>query len=171
MIFENFKNLDNDRMIKSVIGISRARFDQLATDFTAAFQALQADRLQKKEIKRLPAGGSKGVFDDDEKRLFFLLFYLKTYPTFDVLGFHFNLSAGHAHDYVKEFMPILERALKARGLYPERVFESVNQFRQAIDKYNEIYLDGVEIPCTRPQDQEAQSERYSGKKSATLSNH
>jgi hypothetical protein len=94
---------------------------------------------------------------------------LKNYPTFDVLGFHFNLSAGHAHDYVKEFMPILERTLKARHVYPERIFETVNQFRQAIDKYNEIYLDGVEIPCVRPHDKEEQSERYSGKKSAILS--
>lgn len=166
MIFEKFKNLDNDRMIKAAIGMSRAKFDQLAIDFTTAFQEHQADRLQKKEIKRLPAGGSKGVFANDEKRLFFLLFYLKTYPTFDVLGFHFDLSAGHAHDYVKEFMPILKRALEARNAYPKRAFETVEQFNQAIEKYSETYLDGTEIPCVRPQDKEEQTERYSGKKNA-----
>jgi len=43
--------------------------------------------------------------------LFFVLFYLKTYPTFDVLGFHFGLSARHAHDHVEFLMRILERAL------------------------------------------------------------
>lgn len=168
MIFEKFKNLDNDRMIKATIGMSRAKFDQLAKDFTSAFQEHQANRLQQKEIKRLPSGGLKGVFDSDEKRLFFMLFYLKTYPTFDVLGFHFELSAGHAHDYIQEFMPILERALKTRHAYPERTFESAKDFRQAIEKYNEIYMDGAEIPCIRPQDKQEQEERYSGKKNAIL---
>lgn len=168
MIFEKFKNLDNDRMIKATIGMSRTKFDQLVTDFTAAFQAHQADRLQRKEIKRLPSGGLKGVLDSDEKRLFFLLFYLKTYPTFDVLGFHFDLSAGHAHDYIQEFMPILKRALQARNVYPERTFETVEQFKQAIEKYNEIYIDGAEISCVRPHDKEEQKERYSGKKNAIL---
>jgi len=108
------------------------------------------------------------VLDSDEKRLFFLLFYLKTYPTFDVLGFHFDLSAGHAHDYIQEFMPILERALKARNVYPERTFETVEQFKQAIEKYSEIYMDGAEISCVRPHDKEKQKERYSGKKNAIL---
>jgi hypothetical protein len=164
MIFEKFKSLNNDRMIKATIGMSRERFDQLAIDFTVAFQEHKVDRLRKKEIKRLPAGGLNGVFDSDEKRLFFILFYLKTYPTFDVLGFHFDLSAGHAHDYIKEFMPILKRTLEARNLYPKRAFETIDQFKQAIEKYNETYLDGVEISCVRPQDKEEQSERYSGKK-------
>lgn len=93
---------------------------------------------------------------------------MKTYPTFDVLGFHFDLSAGHAHDYVKEFMPILKQALEARDAYPKRAFETVDQLKQAIEKYSEIYLDGTEISCVRPQDKEEQTERYSGKKSATL---
>lgn len=75
MLFENFKNLDNDRMIKAVIGMSRAKFDQLATDFATAFQEHQVDRLRKKEIKRLPSGGSKGVFNSDEKRLFFFFLF------------------------------------------------------------------------------------------------
>ncbi|SDY43537.1 hypothetical protein SAMN05421644_1665, partial [Allochromatium warmingii] len=56
MIFEKFKNIDNDRTIKATIGMSRAKFDQLVTDFTAAFQAHQVERLQRKEIKRLPSG-------------------------------------------------------------------------------------------------------------------
>jgi hypothetical protein len=110
----------------------------------------------------------KGVFDSDEKRLFFLLFYLKTYPTFDVLGFHFDLSAGHAHDYIQEFMPILERALKARNVYPERTFESVKDFRQAIEKYDEIYMDGAEISCIRPKINKSKKSAIVAKKNAIL---
>ncbi|CAD7856943.1 MAG: hypothetical protein, partial [Olavius algarvensis Gamma 1 endosymbiont] len=33
------------------------------------------------------------------------------YPTFDVLGFLFSLSAGHAHEYVVFFLRVLKRAL------------------------------------------------------------
>lgn len=46
MIFEKFKTLDNDRMIKATIGMSRVKFDQLAKDFTSAFQEHQANQLE-----------------------------------------------------------------------------------------------------------------------------
>lgn len=166
MIFEKFKRLETDRTIKAMVGMSREKFNQLAILFAGAYPAIQQERLQQKVIKRLPAGGSHGVFDSDEKRLFFILFYLKTYPTFDVLGFHFDLSAGHAHDYVKEFMPVLRRALEQVEAFPERSFETVKQFQQAIDKYNSIVIDGVEMTCVRPRDEVTQADRYSGKKSA-----
>lgn len=164
MIFDKFENLTIDRTVKAMIGMSRAQFDALVPLFTKARQAIQEEKLQKGEIKRLPAGGSQRVFDSDEKRLFFTLFYLKTYPTFDVLGFLFDLSAGHAHDYLSQFFTILQQALKHAGDAPIRKFESVNDFKQAIDKYEEIFIDGSEVPCQRPQDPEEQKNRYSGKK-------
>ena len=166
MIFEKFKQLTTDRTVKAMIGMSRDKFDRLVVDYAQAFRELQLERVQTKEIKRLPAGGGKSVFNNHEKRLFFLLFYLKTYPTFDVLGFHFGLSAGHAHDYVAAFMPVLQRALDALEAFPQRTFETVEDFQQAIEKYSEIAVDGVEMSCVRPRDAEQPSARYSGKKSA-----
>lgn len=166
MIFKKFLQLKTDRTIAAMIGMSRSKFDQLSPLFSNADQEIQRERLQRKNIKRLPAGGHRSVFESDQKRLFFILYYLKTYPTFDVLGFHFDLSAGHAHDYVDEFTPILTRALERAKAFPVRTFDTANDFQQAVDKYNEVSIDGVEIPTVRPSNKTEQTERYSGKKSA-----
>ena len=100
MVYEQFKQLDavkHDRTIKSLIGVSRTHFDTLARAFAVAYDTVQLERLQQGEIKQVPSGGPKGSLDTFDKKLFFLLYDLKTYPVFDVLGFHFGLSGGHAH--------------------------------------------------------------------------
>ena len=125
MIYENFKNATTDRTVKSLIGMSREKFDLLVPHFSSAYREIQEEQRQNKEIMRLPAGGKKGVFSSHEERLFFVLFYLKTYPTFDVLGFHFGLSAGHAHDYIKFFTRVLNRALSNLEMLPAQEIESL----------------------------------------------
>ena len=167
VIYENFKNLATDRTIRAVIGMNREKFDALVPYFSAAHQQIQEERYKNKEIKRLPTGGKQSVFSSDDERLFFVLFYLKTYPTFDVLGFHFGLSAGHAHDYAEFFMRILKRALIDMDMLPKETIENPEELSQLIDKYGDIIIDGVETPCVRPQDEERQKDRYSGKKNAT----
>ena len=167
MIFQQFKQLQVDRMVKALIGMGRDKFDHLAGLFAESYDEIQQERLQKKTLKQLPVGGHPGVFESHEHRLFFLLFYLKTYPTFDVLGFHFGLSAGHAHDAVQVLAPVLQRALERNNHFPKRTLESLDDLKQVVDHYDEIILDGVEIPCVRPQQEPAQTERYSGKKKDT----
>lgn len=164
MIFEKFKKINIDRTTKAMIGISRKKFDELVPFFTASYHAIQEERLKNKEIKRLPKGGIQGSLDTHEKQLFFVLFYLKTYPTFDVLGFHFDLSAGHAHDAIKTYMHILQKSLESLNASPERAFENVSDLTQAIEKYDQIIIDGLEAPCVRPRDKDCQKDRYSGKK-------
>ena len=116
-------------------------------------------RYQNKEIKRLPKGGKPGVFSSHEERLFFVLYYLKTCPTFDVLGFHFGLSAGQAHDYVELFLHVLERALTDLGQLPEVTLETPEDLSQLVDQYNDIIIDGVEMAYVRPHDEAHQKER------------
>lgn len=168
-IFEQFKCLKVDRTVKAIIGMSREKFDKLALVFAKSYDETQQERLKNQEIKKIRSGGLQGVFKNHEERLFFLLYYLKTYPTFDNLGFHFDLSPGHAHDYIKAYMPILERALINLNVFPNRNFETIQDFKQVIENLDEIIVDGVEVPCVRPSDKATQEARYSGKKNATRS--
>jgi hypothetical protein len=89
--------------------------------------------LQNKEIKKLPWGGRDLVMDTPEKQLFFTLFYLKTYLTFDVLGFHFGLSAGHARDYLVFFLRVLNLSLATLKTLPVRHLDHVENLDQATD--------------------------------------
>jgi len=167
MAYERFKKLNgkkHDRMIKSLIGMNLSKFNILVAAFAVAYDAIHLERCQQGEIKQVPSGGPKGNLDSLEKKLFFLLFYLKTYPTFDVLGFHFGLSSGHAHNHVENLMPVLLRSLSDLGVLPARSPGTPEEFLQLVEKYGDILIDGMECACVRPQDEELQKARYSGKK-------
>lgn len=74
MIFDQFKNLTVDRMVRATIGMSREKFDQLVPVFAQSGRAIEEQRLSDKEIRCLRKGGPQGVLDSPEKRLFFVLF-------------------------------------------------------------------------------------------------
>lgn len=172
MAYERFIKLDaekHDRVIKSLIGMSRPKFDILSAAFASAYDSLQTERLQRGEISQVPSGGPKGKLDTFDKKLFFILYYLKTYPTFDVLGFHFGLSSGHAHNHVEALLPVLRRSLSDLGVLPARSPGTPEAFAQLVEHYGDIAIDGLECPCVRPQEEALQKARYSGKKNATRS--
>jgi hypothetical protein len=164
MIYEEFEKLDSDRTINAVIGMNKEKFDELVIAFEKASIDLQEERLKNGEIKRIQSGGNKGFLDTFRKQLFFILFYLKTYVTFDVLGFHFGLSGGNAHDHVKQLLPVLERSLAILNMLPSRPPQSPEEFIQLIEKLDDIVIDCTECACVRPQDEEQQKAKYSGKK-------
>ena len=170
MSYEQFIKLDavkHNRLIKSLVGMNRAHFDTLVPAFAIAYDRVQLERLQRGDIKQVPSGGSKGYLDTFDKKLFFLLYYLKNYPVFDVLGFHFGLSGGHAHTHVEALLPVLQRALWDLGVLPARSPGTPEEFTQLVEQYGDIAIDGMECACVRPQDEELQKARYSGKKNAT----
>lgn len=172
MMYEKFDKLTDEkhgRIIKSVIGINREKFDELAESFKKSYDTLQEERLLQGEIKQVPSGGPKGCLGTPEKKLFFILYYLKTYPTFDVLGFHFGFSSGHAHDHVENLLPILLRSLSELGVLPERTPGTPDEFTQLVEKYGSIAIDGLECACVRPQDETLRDARYSGKKNTSRS--
>lgn len=164
MTCEKFLELKNDRMIRALIGIDRKQFDDLVPQYKIAHQEIQIERIKNGEITRLPRGGKRGQLDSYEKQLFFILYYLKTYPTCDVLGFHFDLSAGHANDKVIFCMNILKRALKNLNVLPIQEPNNDNNFNNLIAKEEKILIDVTECSCVRPQNKIEQKDRYSGKK-------
>ena len=53
---------------------------------------------------------------------------------------------------------------RSMDMLPKETIENPEELSQLIDKYGDIIIDGVETPCVRPQDEERQKDRYSGKK-------
>ena len=164
MIFEKFLKLNNNRIEKSIIGLTKQQFMTMSEVFGATYHEYQNIRVANGEIRKLPKGGSLGVLNSPQKMLFFILYYMKTYCTFDVLGFTFGFSAGHAHDHMQRIFPILKLTLLTMGVLPIRTISSVEEFMQLVEKHGKIILYGVEVACVRPQDEKLQKARYSGKK-------
>lgn len=163
-LYDSFENMKKDREIKALIGISRQDFDNLLPMFEKSHSIIQQERLNRGEIRIIPKGGPTGNLKNRSMELFFILFYMKTYCTFDVLGTHFNFGSGNAHRHVKRLLPILRRALDELGMLPRQLPPSLDEFNEIVEPIQEIAIDGVECPIVRPVDYEVQKEFYSGKK-------
>jgi hypothetical protein len=93
-----------------------------------------------------------------------ILYYLKVYPTFDVLGDRFGLDRSKACTNVHRLLPVLLRALDKANVLPARQFETVEEMRAAFADIAALLIDATERPRQRPKDNQVQQEHYSGKK-------
>ena len=74
----------------------------------------------KKRRQRKIGGGRKSALGSPENQLLFILFYLKTYPTYDMLAFTFNISRGCAFASVQRLLPIVKHTQKNLNVLPKR---------------------------------------------------
>lgn len=96
--------------------------------------------------------------------MFYILFYYKCYPTFDLAGLLFDIDRAQAHYWMHRLQPILETALGEKRALPERKLTSVEEFVARFPSVERVIVDGTERPIQRPRDPEAQKLNYSGKK-------
>lgn len=107
--------------------------------------------------------GRKPVLRTCEDRLFFILFYLRHYPTQDILAFLFGFSQGQASHWIHRLTPLLKQALGDEKALPQRSAEGARVAMAACPDL-EFIIDGTDRPIRRPKDKDARRNDYSGKK-------
>jgi len=164
-MFKNPNEID-ERQFKALTGLTHEAFAQLLPIFSESYAEIVQEDYEKSHAQRQrkPGGGQKGRLDTMEKKLFFVLYYLKVYPTFDVLGFHFDLDRSKACTNAHKLFPPLCRALDKAGVLPKRHFETAEEMHQAFAGLTDLLIDATERPQQRPKDAAAQKQKYSGKK-------
>jgi hypothetical protein len=156
----------NERQFRAFTGLPQKEFDRLLPEFTKALESAQQQRYKKHHLQhqRKPGGGRKDSLSTPELNLFFIVFYLKTYPTFDVLGGLFDMSPSKAQEHVVKLLPILKRAEKNLRVLPHRHYKPTCDSQQATENIKKIIIDATERPCNRPHHARKQKHYYSGKK-------
>ncbi len=80
-----YKNVTDDRQMRALTGLSVSQFEMLVREFSEEYKKWQEeiyqDGLSKGIRQRRPGGGAKGKLPTPADKLFFLLVYLKTYPS------------------------------------------------------------------------------------------
>jgi DDE superfamily endonuclease/Helix-turn-helix of DDE superfamily endonuclease len=159
--------LKDDRQLRSLIGLGRDEFQKLLDEFTPCLKENQSKNRKaklKKRRQRKIGGGRKSALGSPENQLLFILFYLKSYPTYDVLSFTFNISCGCAFESVQRLLPILKNAQKNLKVLPKRTTDDPQELLQIIESIDHILIDATERPIQRPQKPARQKKHYSGKK-------
>ena len=154
--------LRSDRMMKALTGQTMAEFERMLPNFNAGLKKRQAKA--SKERERAVGGGHRHTLETPVDKLFFILFYLKCYPTFDLAGLVYDVDRSQAQRWVKALLPVLETALGWQAVVlPQRRIRSIEEFIQRFPAVMDVFVDGTERLVQRPQQAKAQRELYSGK--------
>lgn len=106
-----------DRLCKTptafpaLTGVTREEFDRLFDDFTAAHHARRAAATHaKRGARRLarPAGAGHPFALDGRTRPAMGLVWLRVYPTYEVLGWRFDLDKSNARHNVRDVLATLQ---------------------------------------------------------------
>jgi DDE superfamily endonuclease/Helix-turn-helix of DDE superfamily endonuclease len=151
------------RAMKALTGLSYQEF----TDLLGTFEKAYLDEQRRKPNRqRKVGGGKKGKLPTMESKLFFILFYLKAYPTFDVLGFMTDRDRGKCCRSVHLLLKALKKALGREIVLPERKIRTVEEFLEKFPEAKDVFFDGTERRIERPKNKKRQTKLYSGKKKA-----
>ena len=161
-MFKLQRAMKSDRLMKALTGLSIVEFQTLVITFTLVFQKYQATRSPNR--KRAVGGGRPHTLRTEAERLFFILFYVKIYPTMDLAGFFFNVDRSRIQRWVKELLPLLEETLGREVVLPVRRINSVEEFVAQFPAVKDVFVDATERPVQRPRKSKAQTEHYSGRK-------
>lgn len=165
-LFSYLSAKHNKQMFKSMTSLTVEEFDDLCKVFGECWK--ERTKAPGKDRRGV---GRKPLLDTMEDRLFFILFYLKTYPLQQVLAFSFEMSQGEANLLVHLLSDVLNDTLKKGGFTPPRLpDEMLSRLDQEVAQ--DYSVDGTERRIVRPSNPAGQRFYYSGKKHChTLKNN
>jgi len=132
---KNFlEQVRDERQLKALIGLDRNHFDKLREEFSKSLSEMATEnyKTNREKRKRRPGGGQKGKLVTAENKLCLVLFYLKNYPTFDLLGYMFELSRSKAEENLKKQLPIVKKAQSKLEVLPSQRIKSVKELEELV---------------------------------------
>jgi len=150
-------------------GLYPEEFERLLSAFKEKMGVLSPSPEQTtsgQPRKRRAGAGPKERLQSVEDKLLFIVVYQKTYPLQTMHGLQFGLSQPRTNYWIHQLLPILQQALAAQGMTPERDPKAVGTHPLVSESAPDLLIDGSERRRQRPKDAKKQAEHYSGKKKA-----
>lgn len=160
LTYESVK--DKPETLKAMTSLTRDEFEELLEAFAKTW-AEATDPAHKKPNR----GGRPPRLNNAADRLFFILFYLKTYPLQEVIAHLFDLSQGQANFLIHQFSGILQKTLRDQNFAPNRIPQDMIE-RLHGEAAQDYGIDGTERTIQRPVNPVGQTNHYSGKKKPIL---
>lgn len=156
--------LKDERMLKSLIWISKKQFNSLLIEFELWMNDYYKNLTPLNKRKRCIWWWRRWVLKTTEEKLFFILFYIKIYPTFDLAAFVFWTVRSKTCEWTQKFLPILKKSLWIKLILPKRKTTSLEQLLNENPQLKDVFIDWTERPIQRPKKDKNQKKNYSGKK-------
>jgi len=155
---------------RSLTGMTPDDFDDLLT----AFRDAQARRRRHSRTTRTgqprqrAAGAGHPHDHDDRHRLLLALVWLRVYPTYELLGFFFDLHKRNAQLNVRDVLAVLDTIDDFPFDRPGRDRKKLRSAAEVMAAFPQVrvVIDSKEQRVHRPSGYDAQKPYYSGKKKA-----
>lgn len=154
--------LQNARLFRALTGLTLSEFHQLLPTFESSAIQLRHE-LTPNRIRKV-GGGRRGKLPAWEDKLVFILFYLKHYPTYDVMGFLFDLEPSRCLRNGQFLLASLEKALGRSLSLPKKKITSVEELFRLHPELKDVFIDGTERKVNKPGKLKSRDKLYSGKK-------
>ena len=152
--------LNNDRTSKAHIWLVRDEFELLLWTFDIVCKEEEAKRRAKSSRSY---GGRKAIIYGSIQQLFFILWYLKTNPKYDIAWVIWWTDKTVISDYIVRYMPILLESLRRLWCVPAQTMEEF-KLKYKWRNLDMIRIDWTERRVTRSTKKKIQELYYSGKK-------
>lgn len=168
MLLNIDKLTGNDRLCQAILGMKWSEVTLLLSSFEKYLIEDKAIRRKQKETdlgrKLQNQGGRRDFLDTPLKKLVFILFYFKVYPTFDVLGWLAGFHRSNAHRQTVYLLKILEKTLGRNLVLPDRKISSPDELLSKFPELTDVFIDATERKVQRPKKDSQQRKLYSRKK-------
>jgi len=146
-------------------GLRVAEFDALVRDVLPAFSQAEIQRLSRPNRQREMGGGRWSELDPRNQVLLTVI-WLRVYPTHDVLGYLFGVSAITVGRIIKRVLPLLEQAGRDTMRMPDPGKKRRRHLDDLLHDTPElaVIIDSFEQKVQRPKDPNERDGFYSGKK-------
>jgi len=158
--------IEHSNLFPSVIGIKYWRFKILLEKFSKELRKAEHQKAYSFERSRITGGGRKisKSLNSDGKKLFFILFYYKTYPTFVLAQCLFELDESNLLRWKVFLEKVLLNSIDYQLKLPETKIRHLDQMMIICPNLKECLIDASERQVNRPKDSKTQKRYYSGKK-------
>lgn len=170
------KKVKDERQMKALLWVKQEEFNFLTDLFSEVHdkvveeayeerKRMAQERWSTKQVRR-SSKWYPWILNTPLKKLFFLLYYLKTYPTYDVLGFSFGMDRSTACVNIHRLLPVLQRLFRELGISPKREVKNIEDLKESFNgDILDLIIDATERRYFRHKNYEKQKEDYSWKKS------
>jgi hypothetical protein len=144
--------------------MDQTQFQKLIPLFTHQLNLLQRTTTRNglPRKRSVGAGVKPKVFVKPADLLFYILFFVRVYPTFDIAKLIFGLDRSQLHYWFVIGLQALEATMEKHIELPAKPVNSISGVFKKIYSLQRHIIDGTEQPINRPK--ENQEKYYSGKK-------
>lgn len=151
-----------DRRTKAWIGMTVKDFKLLLPKFEAAYNAQRENYRKDTRQRNIGGGRPPKIFDKPSKLLFATLFFIRVYPTFDLLEGIFCLDKSNLHHWITLGMSLVEDEVKEKLPITAEKTNNITDLLKLVPELRRHLTDATEQPINRPKYN--QEFYYSGKK-------